>query len=247
MNYCLRVLEDQGYTIDKEALIVDFGCGEGKKVMALRNQGYNALGCDIFDPQAAVPERTAENTRTMREEGLILPITTAPYRLPFADNSVDYIFSETVFEHVENIDDTVAELARVLKPGGATFHHFPAKYSLIEQHLYVPFGGVIRSYHYWYFWALMGFRKYYQTNMSASERARQNIEHLRRAMFYRSERQLRVSFGRCFSKVIFAEESYFKVTPSKKSQLLGKLNRKIPIVGKIYRTFWANALIAAKA
>jgi SAM-dependent methyltransferase len=208
------------------------------------------LGCDIFegtdDRQSAVPDRAAEHTRQMREDKLILPITLSPYRLPFTDNSVDFIFSETVFEHVENIDETVAELARVLKPGGATFHHFPAKYRLIEQHLYIPFGGCIRNYPYWYFWALTGFRKYYQKDMPVAERARQNIEHLRKTTFYRTERQLRNAFGRHFPKVSFAEDNYFKVTPSRKSQFLGKLSRKIPGIAKAYRTFWANALVAEK-
>jgi len=66
-------------------------------------------------------------------------------------------------------------------------------------------------------------------------------------MFYRSERELRESFGHHFPRVLFAEDSYFKVTPSRKSQFLGKLNQKIPGIAGLYRTFWANALVAAKS
>ena len=39
-------------------------------------------------------------------------------KLPFADNAFDSILCTEVFEHVENINEVVLELFRVLKPGG---------------------------------------------------------------------------------------------------------------------------------
>lgn len=39
-------------------------------------------------------------------------------KLPFADNTFDSILCSEVFEHVENINEVVLELFRVLKPGG---------------------------------------------------------------------------------------------------------------------------------
>jgi SAM-dependent methyltransferase len=252
MSFCIAVLEDQGYKIDKNSVIVDFGCGEGNSVLALRKQGYKAFGCDMFEHLSKLYdvigvklERSAQS-KGLQEEGLILPIKAKPYRLPFNDSSVDVVFSETVFEHIENIDEVVSEIARILKPGGVSFHHFPAKYSVLEQHMQIPFGGVIQNFPYFYFWSLLGWRRYYQTNMPAKKRALQNLQLLKINMFYRSESELRAIFGRYFSKVGFAEDSYFKVTPSRKSQLLGKINRYVPGVGKLYRTFWANALVAAK-
>jgi SAM-dependent methyltransferase len=38
--------------------------------------------------------------------------------LPFADKSFDTILCNAVLEHVEKVDEVVAELARVLRPGG---------------------------------------------------------------------------------------------------------------------------------
>jgi SAM-dependent methyltransferase len=38
--------------------------------------------------------------------------------LPFADASLDSVFSSEVFEHVFNLDELLAEIRRVLKPGG---------------------------------------------------------------------------------------------------------------------------------
>jgi SAM-dependent methyltransferase len=39
-------------------------------------------------------------------------------RLPFEDESFDTILCNAVLEHVEKVDEVVAELARVLRPGG---------------------------------------------------------------------------------------------------------------------------------
>lgn len=38
--------------------------------------------------------------------------------LPFADQEFDYVFASEVFEHVFNLDDVLAEIHRVLRPGG---------------------------------------------------------------------------------------------------------------------------------
>jgi SAM-dependent methyltransferase len=43
-------------------------------------------------------------------------------RLPFADGEVDACTSVSFLEHVENVDDVLAEMARVLRPGGIAVH-----------------------------------------------------------------------------------------------------------------------------
>ncbi|HEX8573629.1 MAG TPA: class I SAM-dependent methyltransferase [Allosphingosinicella sp.] len=57
--------------------------------------------------------------------------------LPFADSSFDSILCNAVLEHVEKVDEVVAELARVLRPGGHAviavpflqpYHQCPADY-----------------------------------------------------------------------------------------------------------------------
>ena len=44
-----------------------------------------------------------------------------------------------VFEHVENLDRALSEIARVLKPDGQFFAVFPGKESLLEAHVRIPF------------------------------------------------------------------------------------------------------------
>lgn len=42
--------------------------------------------------------------------------------LPMADAEVDYVFSTSFLEHLDDLDAVVAELARVIRPGGWTWH-----------------------------------------------------------------------------------------------------------------------------
>jgi SAM-dependent methyltransferase len=56
-------------------------------------------------------------------------------KLPFENAKFDAILSFDVFEHVQNIEDTLDECLRVLKPGGKLFVVFPSWYHPIEHHL----------------------------------------------------------------------------------------------------------------
>lgn len=93
------------------AVVVDLGCGAGRskgRILA-SNAGIEWVGVDI----ASSPE--AE----MR------PMTVRPFvnfdgvRLPFADGSVTCVFCEQVLEHVRYPDALLAEVSRVLAPGGS--------------------------------------------------------------------------------------------------------------------------------
>ena len=46
-------------------------------------------------------------------------------RLPFRDNSIDILVNIAVLEHVKNPEGVVAEIERVLKPGGMVYSYIP--------------------------------------------------------------------------------------------------------------------------
>ncbi len=50
------------------------------------------------------------------------------HSMPFPDASFDFAYSCAVLEHVENPDGTIAELSRVLEPGGLTTHEIDLRY-----------------------------------------------------------------------------------------------------------------------
>ena len=52
-------------------------------------------------------------------------VAATAYRLPFADNSVAGLHCEAVLEHLEHPDAAVAEMHRVLAPGGLVFAATP--------------------------------------------------------------------------------------------------------------------------
>lgn len=53
--------------------------------------------------------------------------------LPFCSNSFDYLFAFDVLEHVADIDDCVAEISRVLIPGGCALVQIPFAYPLHDE------------------------------------------------------------------------------------------------------------------
>jgi SAM-dependent methyltransferase len=60
------------------------------------------------------------------------------FSLPFEDGSFDFVCSNQVIEHVEDLETTLDELARVTRRGGVGIHGFPVRETLVEPHLGVP-------------------------------------------------------------------------------------------------------------
>lgn len=235
MHFCARVLEATGHPIRPGLPIVDLGCGGGQVVRDLRALGLDAYGCDF----QFTKDKTGQAVE-MERSGVLRRIQPRPYRLPFDDVSVSYVISETVLEHVSNLDETIAEMARITKPGGATFHFFPARLSMIEPHVNVPFGGVLRSRPYLLACAALGFRKP-GDRRPIREVAAANREYLGRGVHYLPTSALRAAFARRFRRVEFVEDAYFAVSDRPKVKAFAKL----PLSWLAYRTFRATVLLAA--
>lgn len=90
-------------------LIVDIGTGEGQVARVLQAAGATVVGVDPIAPQ--VREAAA------RGGGPCYVLAPAD-ALPLSDSSVDGAVACLVFEHIDAIDEAIAEVARVLKPGG---------------------------------------------------------------------------------------------------------------------------------
>ncbi len=89
------------------SVLLDVACGGGLLAPHVIGKGYVHLGIDLRPSAAAVARR----------HGVI--VATGDVRaLPVADASVDVVVAGEIFEHVLELDDAVAEIARVLRPGG---------------------------------------------------------------------------------------------------------------------------------
>lgn len=108
-NYLLRlVLKSAGNVND----IIDFGAGTGTFALELRDLGKNVT-CIESDLQLQQRLQT-NNFVVFANFDQILP------------ESVDYIYSLNVFEHIEDDQSVMNELYARLKPGGKALIYLPA-------------------------------------------------------------------------------------------------------------------------
>jgi len=90
--------------------VLDLGCGAGDSVDLFRSVDPQVswVGADIED-SAEVAGRTRTDAEFVSFDGR---------RLPFEDSSFELVYCKQVLEHVEHPRELIAEVARVLRPGG---------------------------------------------------------------------------------------------------------------------------------
>jgi len=89
--------------------VLDVGCGEGQVARRLAASGATVVGVDPTIAQAVEADRRGGGPAYAR---------SAADGLPFADAIFDAVVACLVFEHIEAVDEAVAEVARVLADGG---------------------------------------------------------------------------------------------------------------------------------
>lgn len=182
------MLAAKGIYLTPETRVLDFGCGSGRTVYDYRDSGIEAYGFDIAN---GVELRQADDIGWFRfaltGRAANVPdyrVAEAAYRIGFEDQSFDLVVSNSVFEHVQDHDLALREIARVLRRGGLSIHVFPARYSLIEPHLFVPLGGAIRTLSWYRLWAHLGVRNRFQGQMAAEDVAKANLHYSRTGVNY---------------------------------------------------------------
>ena len=93
----------------RPARVVDIGTGEGQVARLAAAMGAHVLG---------VEPATAQLTLAAERGGLVAYLAGAAAGLPVRTRSVDAVVACLVFEHIEDIDAAIAEVGRILRPGG---------------------------------------------------------------------------------------------------------------------------------
>jgi 2-polyprenyl-6-hydroxyphenyl methylase/3-demethylubiquinone-9 3-methyltransferase len=93
------------------ARVLDAGCGGGLVAKGLIDAGMSVVGLDLSVLALGVARRAAGDG--------FRPAAGRIERLPFADESFDAIVAPDVLEHIPDLPAAVADLARVLRPGGS--------------------------------------------------------------------------------------------------------------------------------
>ena len=98
---------------------LDLGCGDGKLMRILldaANASPSLVGVDV-DPL---------ETRDALESGVYRRVHTVPgERIPEADASFDFVYSNSVLEHIDDIEPVIAEVSRLLRPAGTFLFTVP--------------------------------------------------------------------------------------------------------------------------
>jgi ubiquinone/menaquinone biosynthesis C-methylase UbiE len=192
--------------------VLDFGCGLGLYTLALRQRGMHAYGCDVWRRFDEVDELSRKHCG----ESLFSYVSLDDYRLPYADASFDFIFSDHVFEHVLDYDTTLREVRRVLRPGGVALHIFPSINRIIESHVKIPFSGRIRWLPWLRLWHRLGAGGEHKT-------AEQTATWIAERLNYLPKRELARQIGSHFEKVRFVEKEAMRANGHRLLGILGPL------------------------
>jgi 2-polyprenyl-6-hydroxyphenyl methylase / 3-demethylubiquinone-9 3-methyltransferase len=89
------------------AILLDVGCGAGLLAPHLAGKGYVHVGVDLR--RSSLNLAAAHGVRVIQGDVTALPVASA---------SADVVVAGEILEHVTDVPATVAEVCRVVKPGG---------------------------------------------------------------------------------------------------------------------------------
>jgi len=134
--------------------LLDLGCGAGRHAYEALRRGAKVVAYDL---DTAEVKDTATLLAAMIETGeagagaVGTAVNGDALHLPFGDGSFDHVIAAEVLEHIPADTMAIAELARVLRPGGTIAVTVPrwgpelVNWALSDEYHSVP-GGHIRIY-----------------------------------------------------------------------------------------------------
>lgn len=137
------------------ARVLDVGCGVGQVVARLQEAGFEAHGVDVSEPSIARARQFCQ--RCMVYDGKRLPYPDAHFAAAGALN---------VLEHVEQAEEFIQDIVRVVEPGGKVVISSPNFMRVLGFRDYHPHMRGLR--HKWRNWnRLMAKRRQMRTKPSA--------------------------------------------------------------------------------
>ena len=115
--------------------LLNVGCGTGGFNVLASGEGARAVGVDESGEAIAICGLKA------RKAGGAF-VQAHAEALPFPDGAFDLVYCFSAIEHVHSIGESIREIVRVTRPGGAIYLHTNNAWALYEGHykvLWVPF------------------------------------------------------------------------------------------------------------
>ena len=183
--------------------VLDYGCGRGAVVLAGRQAGLDFFGTDVYYGGA--------ETRAPESE-FVAPMVDG--HIPFPDAYFDLVTNNQVMEHVEDLDAVLAEISRVLKPGGTVLSLFPSVDVWREGHIGIPFAHWFRkdsNIRFYYTWMLraLGLGTWKEQAPTARRWAVEKLAWIDRWTHYRRRAEILSVFERYFESE-FRERDYIR-------------------------------------
>jgi ubiquinone/menaquinone biosynthesis C-methylase UbiE len=117
-------------SLEKTAWL-DIGCGSGDIAATIAPYVKSIIGID--------PEPWARWFELQKVNPNLQFLSESIENLSCSDNSTDMVVCNQVYEHISNPQSLIAEIYRILKPGGYCYFAGPNLLFPIEPHIYLPF------------------------------------------------------------------------------------------------------------
>lgn len=106
----------------KDQVVLDIACGEGYGSAMLSGSAQRVIGVDLSEEAVRHARNTYQNDNIEFKVGSCT-------KIPLSDNSVDSVVSFETIEHHDRHEAMMAEIKRVLKPGGLVIISSPDKHT----------------------------------------------------------------------------------------------------------------------
>ena len=137
-------------------MVLDAGAGFGRHAFELARRGANVVALDYMADEVITTRGTfgaMVAAGEIDEARYVAALQGDATRLPFADGSFDRVITSEVLEHIQDDVSAIAELVRVLRPGGTFAATVPTWYPekinwMLSDEYHAPksVGGHVRIY-----------------------------------------------------------------------------------------------------